>query len=200
MWEYEEWALANFNPDLPSSDPSINYGSIFTDCTNMSIEAKNLIAKLMYPDPARRLTAREAMQHPWFDSIGKNFSDVVEEVTNVKCVDIVNIGFHPIIWMDGSRPFSDDFNMTILNTLSSSENNHLSPELYYSNNNRVPLGESSSSLLNVYTNLYPYFIRGAFALTDELQMPPTVMTCLFRTAEQHEHYMQAKKSTANIKI
>jgi len=31
----------------------------------VSPEAKNLVRSMMEPDPSRRLSAREALQHPW---------------------------------------------------------------------------------------------------------------------------------------
>ena len=34
---------------------------------SMSIEAKDLVSNLLCPDPAKRLTAAQALEHPWFN-------------------------------------------------------------------------------------------------------------------------------------
>ena len=36
----------------------------------VSAEAKDLIQKLIVRDPAKRLTAEQALQHPWIQNVG----------------------------------------------------------------------------------------------------------------------------------
>jgi len=170
----------------------------------MSVEAKNLIAKLMYPDPARRLSAREAMRHPWFEGVSK--SDYVEVDVDVetegKRVDIVNIGFHPIVWMEEKEKeevpssyvqwFLSFFCATpATNSIGDSTGTipcHQDDDTATATAVPFTTSKACTKLID-RVNLHSH---DDWMRADK---SPTELTCLFRTAEQHEHYLQAKKAS-----
>ena len=55
---------------------------------NISIDGKDLIRKLLEKDANRRLSGREALDHIWFKSMGKNFEN--KKVENEKLENIAN--------------------------------------------------------------------------------------------------------------
>jgi len=51
-----------------------------TKCENASPEAKDLLGKLLMIDPKARITAEEALRHPWFKIYSTQYVDVPREV------------------------------------------------------------------------------------------------------------------------
>lgn len=39
---------------------------------DVSVDCKDLISKLLEKDPKKRLTAKQALQHKWFQGVNKN--------------------------------------------------------------------------------------------------------------------------------
>jgi len=81
-----------FNPVVKSG-----YGAHFPRAIARSKNAKDFIAKLLQMEPAKRMTAEEALQHPWIkgDSASEKFDPLV--VKGIKTFSSVNRFKHMIL-------------------------------------------------------------------------------------------------------
>lgn len=52
---------------LASTFKAENLWQPFSEWADVESDLRNLITKMTSMDPARRITAREALQHPWFN-------------------------------------------------------------------------------------------------------------------------------------
>lgn len=69
----ESWPGVTNLPDYKPTFPNWPARNLSKICPTLDSVGLDLVAKMLRYDPAERITAREALNHPWFDDVDKSF-------------------------------------------------------------------------------------------------------------------------------
>lgn len=69
----ECWPGVSALPDYKPTFPRWPARKLSTICPTLDPVGLDLVARMLAFDPAARITAKEAMNHPWFDDVDKSY-------------------------------------------------------------------------------------------------------------------------------
>lgn len=97
-----------FDKPEEAEDPDYNLSFNFKEWNNISDNAKDLVKHLIVLDPKKRLTAEQALEHPWFNIL-KGESTVADSDTDNQTLlnSLKNIGENSIAKGDFFDFFDD---------------------------------------------------------------------------------------------